>query len=194
MTTQHSQASPASLNFIPTCVSVSKSGRKEGRAAAHRQRAGVTGLSTAEQQLQKKSKRKKRGRQLGHGSPPRVQEAAHSSGTRPKEAGIGLLLEKLTSEQGSREGTERKRGGCLTWSVKASCSFLAAAPFHFYLLDTPRLEAELNRSPGGKSWTKERNNKQEGGEGSMVSLLSLPCWVCSLTVVVGVALVGGEVD
>lgn len=164
MTTQHSRASPASLNFIPTCVSVSKSGRQEGWAAAHRQRAGVTGLSTAEQQLQKKSKRKKRGRQLGHGSPPRVQETAHSSGTRPKEAGIGLLLEKLTSEQGSREGTERKRGGCLTWSVKASCSFLAAAPFHFYLLDTPRLKAELNRSPGGKSWTKERNNKQKGGE------------------------------
>lgn len=54
MTTQHSQASPASLNFIPTCVSVSKSGRQEGRAAAHRQRAGVTVLSTAEQQLQKK--------------------------------------------------------------------------------------------------------------------------------------------
>lgn len=105
-----------------------------------------------------------------------------------------MLLEKLTNEQGSREGTERKRGGCLTWSVKASCSFLAAAAFHFYLLDTPRLEAELNRSPGGKSWTKERNNKQEGGGGSMVSLLSLPCWVCSLTVVVGVALVGGEVD
>lgn len=137
-------------------------GKKAGLQLADR--AGVTGLSTAEQQLQKNSKRKKRGRQLGHGSPPRVQEAAHSSGTRPKEAGVGLLLEKLTSEQGSREGTERKRGGCLIWSVKASCSFLAAAPVHFYLLDTPRLKAELNRSPGGKSWTKERNNKQEGGE------------------------------
>lgn len=103
MTTQHSWASPASLNFIPTCVSVSKSGRQEGWAAAHRQRAGVTRLSTAEQQLKKKGIRKKRGRQLGHKSPPRVQETAHSSGTRPKEAGISLLLEKLTSEQGQKE-------------------------------------------------------------------------------------------
>ncbi len=74
---------------------------------SERQRTGATRLHTAEQQPSKKEK--KRGRQPGHGSPPGVQETAHSSGTQPKEAGNSLLLEKLTREQGSGEGRERQR-------------------------------------------------------------------------------------
>lgn len=155
----------------------SKSGRKAGL------QLGDTELeqqdSTAE--LQPK-KRKTRGRQLGHGSPPGVQETALSSG--PKEEGRGLLLEKLTRV--CQQGGETERGGCLTltWSVKASCSFLAATQSHFYLPDAQLAGSPEGRERGGvKRAIRER--KRHHGKFSFTAR-----WLCLVFVLV-VWMVGG---
>lgn len=90
---------------------------QEGRATTHRD----TGLEKQDSPRQsesraanlkkkrKEKKEKERGRQLGHGSPPSVQETAHSSGTRSKRGGERFVIGKADRRTRQRGG-KRKRG------------------------------------------------------------------------------------
>lgn len=145
-------------NQKPTCVSVvSKSGRKAEGCGSERHRAAGAGLSTAQQQPpQKKNKRRRRRRRKFKkrqretaGSQESTERPGNSSqlGDAAKRGGAALCYWKSwqDSEAAGRAGTE-VAALTLTWSVKASCSFLPAAQTHFYPPDTS-IRSRAHREP-----------------------------------------------
>lgn len=104
-----------------------------------------------------------------------------------EEAGSGLLLEKLTGEQVRGEGKKRREVAALTlsWSVKASCSFSAVSPFHFYPPDARRLSADLTGSPEGREIKEYITGGGDAKERKHGKFVSVSCFECSFHVIAG---------
>lgn len=144
-----------------------------------RRRAGATRLHSRAAAIKKRERKKER-------------EAAGSRESRkqPTAQGLGqkrwgaVCYWKSWQESKTAERREKERGGCLTltWSVKASCSFIAATQSHFYLPDTPQLWAELSkRQPDVKCGIRSLKELRDK-EKKMVSLVSLPSLDCFVSV------------
>lgn len=103
--------------------------RRQG-CNSERQTTGATRLSTAEQQPPKKKDKEGNSRVTGVHQASRKQLTAQGLGQKRRGA---VCYWKSWQETKAAGREEKERGCCLTlsWSVKASCSFLAAAQSHF---------------------------------------------------------------
>ena len=138
----------------------SKSGKKAGLQLRDRR---LEQQDTPQWSSFKRKKRKRKRRVTGVHQTFRKRLTARGLGQKRRAA--VCYWKSWQANKGEGRG-ETERGVCLTlsWSVKASCSFLGATQFHFYLPDTPRLLAELTRSPEGKESEEVKKGKRHKKE------------------------------
>lgn len=119
------------------------------------------------ERLSNKTPRQKKPKRETAGSQEPTKRPGNNSRLRDlaKRGGEHFVIGKAEREKGSGEGRETQR--CcltLTWSVKASCSFLATIQSQFYLLDSSTLSG-ARREPKTERKFREGSKAETGSRG-----------------------------